>query len=175
MFVLSVKSSKTKLAMLIAAVAFLAGCMLFVTFHGERAAVRDTSVKYKADSAQQRIAFLSQFGWNVKEDPVEVEEVLIPENFDGVYEKYNQIQKEQELDLTPYKGMRVKRWSYEILNYPGYSDNSGCIRANLLVYNGLVIGGDVCSVELGGFMHGFDRPADKVTNTEESKNGASAA
>ena len=34
----------------------------------------------------------------------------------------------------------------------------GSIRANLLVYDGVVIGGDVCSVALDGFMHGFERP-----------------
>lgn len=171
MFVVSVKSSKAKLALLIAAVALLAGGMLFVTFHGDKPTARNSSVNLKGADAQQRIAFLSQFGWNVKEDPIEVEEVVIPENFDEVYEKYNQIQKEQELDLTPYKGMRVKRWTYEILNYPGYKSDSGCIRANLLVYNGLVVGGDICSAELGGFMHGFERPAD----IGEKQNGTSAA
>lgn len=164
MFVLSVKSSKVKLAALTAAVALLAGLMIFVTYHGDRQAAQNSSINLKAADSAQRLAFLSQFGWEVTEDPIEVREVLIPETFDGVYEKYNLIQKEQDFDLSLYKGRRVKRWTYEVLNYPGYGADCGCIRANLLVYDGLVIGGDICSTELGGFMHTFERPAD----TEES-------
>ena len=46
-------------------------------------------------------------------------------------------------------------WSYDILNYPGYENTEGIIRGNILVYEGTVIGGDICSNELGGFMHTF--------------------
>lgn len=170
MFVLSVKSSKMKLFLLISFVILLAVSMIAVTLHGGKPTSNTANINFKAANAEQRVAFLSQFGWNVTEDPIEVAEVLIPETFDDVYEKYNVIQKEQELDLTPYRGKRVKRWTYEILNYPGYDSDCKCIRANLLVYDGLVIGGDVCSVELDGFMHGFDRP-----DKGESKNGTAAA
>ncbi|MBR2893486.1 MAG: DUF4830 domain-containing protein, partial [Clostridia bacterium] len=46
-------------------------------------------------------------------------------------------------------------WSYEIKNYPGYENTDGVIRGNILVYDGIVIGGDICSIELDGFMAGF--------------------
>ena len=109
----------------------------------------------KASDTKERVAFLSQFGWEVSEDPLEVAEVIIPTEFDETYKAYNDIQKKQGFDLEKYKGTRVKRWTYEIKNYPGYAGNSGCIRANILVCDGNVIGGDICSVELDGFMHGF--------------------
>ncbi len=84
-----------------------------------------------------------------------VAEVIIPSEFDDTYKAYNEIQKKQGFDLEKYKGSGVKRWTYEIKNYPGYAEDSGCIRANMLVCDGKVIGGDICSVELDGFMHGF--------------------
>ena len=45
----------------------------------------------------------------------------------------------------------------EIENYPGQAEG---VRANILVYKNKVIGGDVCSVELDGFMHGFAQRTD---------------
>jgi len=92
----------------------------------------------KASDTKERVAFLSQFGWEVSEDPLEVAEVIIPTEFDETYKAYNDIQKKQGFDLEKYKGTRVKRWTYEIKNYPGYAGNSGCIRANILVCDGNV-------------------------------------
>lgn len=165
MFVCSVKSSKLKVLLLIilcivAAVAFF----LVSSMNNKKASKGGTSIK--AGNAEERVAFLSQYGWEVSEDPIEVSEVIIPSEFSDTYEKYNKIQKGQDFDLKKYKGMRVKRWTYQVKNYPGYAKNSSCIRANILVYNGLVIGGDVSSVELDGFMHGFDMPKERPKPTK---------
>ena len=105
----------------------------------------------KAETPKERIEFFRQFGYEAKEDPVSVKEVVIPEEFDDTYNEYNELQKSQGLDLTDYKGVRVKSWSYEITNYPGY-ESSGTIRGNLLTYGGTVIACDISNVELGGFM-----------------------
>ena len=110
----------------------------------------------KAETNDDRIAFFSQFSWLVAEDPIEVKEVVIPKEFDETYTQYNELQKKQGLDLEDYKGVRVKMWSYEILNYPGYENSSGIMRGNLLVYDGNVIGGDICNIQLDGFMATFD-------------------
>lgn len=162
MFVYAVKSSKKKLAIIGIAVAAIVAVLIavFTQMGTQPSSATQSGVTVKAGNAQERIAFLAQFGWDIKEDPLQVEEVLVPAEFDEVYEKYNDIQKRQEFDLAKYKGCRVKRWTYEILNYPGQeaSAANGAIRANVLVYEGAVIGGDVCSVALDGFMHGFERP-----------------
>lgn len=164
MFYVSVKSSSLKTVALIAAVA------VFATIGGVYAVKKSKStpvssmngIVYKAATAEERLSFLSQFGWEVEEEPAEVKEVVIPEEFDDVYNQYNVIQKEQKLDLEKYKGARVKCWSYNVKNYPGYENSDGVIRANLLVYGGVVIGGDISSIELSGFMHTFDFPQDKA-------------
>ena len=94
--------------------------------------------------------------------------MIIPAEFDRGYEKYNEIQKAQNLDLMPYAGKRAKRWTYSIKNYPGYEGADGTVQANILVYEGAVIGGDVCSTELDGFMQGFDFPTKTAAQSEST-------
>lgn len=162
MFVYAVKSSKKKLAVIGAGVAVLIAVLIYILFRSgtmPSASTGDASIR--AGNEEERIAFLSQYGWDVAEDPIKVEEILIPNEFDDVYTKYNEIQVQQGFDLSAYKGCRAKRWTYTILNYPGeggVQPTDGSIRANLIVYDGSVIGGDVSSVALDGFMHGFERP-----------------
>lgn len=155
MYIYSVKASKVKLVIFCAVLVIAAAAIALTLTKGEPAST-DSGISHKAGSAAERLAFISQFGWEVSEDPKEVAEVIIPAEFDDIYTSYNEIQQEQELDLTPYKGLRAKRWTYEVLNYPGYEGKPGAVEINLLVYDGAVIGGDVCSLELNGFMHGFD-------------------
>ncbi len=164
MFVLSVKSEKLRIFSLIV-LAVLAGVGISLLTKGESTVSDMNGIVLKAGNAEERVAFLSQFGWEVSEEPLEVAEVMIPSEFDDTYILYNEMQTEQGFNLEKYKGVRAKRWTYEIRNYPGYPEDSGCIRANILVYEGNVIGGDVCSVELDGFMHGFENPSTGTTTT----------
>ena len=43
---------------------------------------------------------------------------------------------------------------YTVTNYGNYN---GTVLANLLVYRGRVIGGDICSADANGFIHGFSK------------------
>ncbi len=160
MFVISVKSSKLKKygAVFLALVLVTLGAVYYVSASRDKPVANLNGIVMKAGDSAERTAFFSQFGWQIKEEPCEVKEVIIPSEFDDVYTKYNDIQKEQGLDLEKYKGARVKMWSFEILNYPGYENSDGVIRGNILVFENTVIGGDVSSTELGGFMHGFEKP-----------------
>lgn len=160
MFVCSFKSSLIKkvFAGLLAASAVAAAAILVCTEPqkpAEAAVKSGSELNYKAADNSERLAFISQFGWEVPEEPLEVREVIIPEDFDEAYEKYNDIQLAQGLDLSKYCGKRVKRWTYVINNYPDMPENDGTVRVNMLVYKDSVIGGDVCSIKLDGFMHGF--------------------
>lgn len=167
MFVYSVKSAKLKKIGLAVIIVVAVAALIYFTADNKPTA-RDGAVSLKAGSADERLAFLSQFGWEVEEEPVEVSEVMIPAEFDEDYEKYNEIQKGQNHDLSTYKGKRVKRWTYAVKNYPGYESRSDVIQANLLVYNGMVIGGDICSLELNGFLSGFDFPEVNTPGTQGS-------
>ena len=156
MFIYTVKSKQIRAILIILFVVLTVAVLIFLS-KDSRNVSTDSTANLKASDHSERMSFISQFGWEVSEEPTEVREVIIPETFDDVYTKYNEIQLSQGFDLSSYKGMRVKRWTYAVKNYAGYEDKD-CRRINILVYDGSVIGGDVCSVELNGFMHGFSKP-----------------
>lgn len=179
MFVYSVKTSKAKMIIIAAVIVAAAGVLVFFGSRGRGAeTAQDGAISYKAEDSAQRLAFLSQFGWRIAEDPAEVSEVIIPQEFDKGYTEYAEMNRAQGLDLGLYKGVRAKRWTYNVLNYPGYENRSGVVQANLLIYEGRVIGGDICSLEQGGFMQGFDFPdigndhrrADRSSRTDRNRN-----
>ncbi len=157
MFVLSLRANKKRLVFILAGIVAVL-LVIYFAVNRESPAVNDGAISLKASDAGERLAFLSQFGWEVDEDPVKVEEVIIPTEFNSVYEKYNQLQIGQNFDLTKYAGKTAKKWTYKIKNYPGYGADSDFIHANILVCEGAVIGGDVSSQEQNGFMRGFDFP-----------------
>ena len=97
---------------------------------------------------------LKQFGFDCAKDALEVCEITLPSQFDGVLCDYNEIQKRQGLDLSKYKKKNVMRYTYKITNYEGFD---GTVYANLLVYRNKVIGGDICSADIKGFLHGFEK------------------
>ena len=107
----------------------------------------------KAATSDEQILFLHTFGWDTEPAPNEIIEISIPAQFDDVYENYNQIQKNQGFDLSEYKGQSVKQIKYTIVNYP---DTDEKVYAVILICDDKIIGGDIRSGELGGFMHGFD-------------------
>ncbi len=117
------------------------------------------SIRYdKVKSADDAAKFLSQFGWVVDAGSAETQEVTIPAEFDKIFAGYNELQKSQGLDLSKYKKKAVTRYTFAVTNYEGYE---GAVYANVLVYRGRVIGGDICSADVSGFIHGFEKPAEE--------------
>lgn len=108
----------------------------------------------KIKSNEDRINFIKQFGWEVEAQPIKEQSVTIPKDFDKVFAAYNEIQRKQGLDLSSFKKKSVMRYTYVVTNYPDYE---GEVYVNILVYRNNVIGGDVCSADVNGFVHGFER------------------
>jgi len=168
-FILTVKSNRIKKIIIFI---FLAVITLFSIFtlkvikaNSNNQTTKNISVNKSSlgvKSNEERINFLSQFGWEVNPEPLEIVEVHIPETFNSTYENYNTIQKKQGLDLSKYKGKSCNRFTYQVLNH---KDSPKGTRANILVYKNKVIGGDICSVELDGFMHGFSQNENIIKDT----------
>ncbi len=169
MFVLSLKAQNIKLYFSIA-ISVLTVILVAVLIPAnsepiakqEEIAVAQT--KTKSDfknivSNEDRIEFLKLYGWEVDENPREIEEITIPVKFDPIYEKYNQIQIGEGLDLEKYKGKTVKKYTYLVSNY----EYDGTVLANLLIYRDRVIGGDITSLKSDGFLHGFTKGNDFLT------------
>ena len=106
-------------------------------------------------TAEDRAAYLEHFGWKISPEPSSVEELKIPEEFDDRYQEYLELQAGQGFDLTKYSGKRVKRYTYSIKNYP--TGETGVV-ANLLIYKNTVIGGEILSPTMNGFLHGLAMP-----------------
>ncbi len=161
MFVFSVTSKNIKYASIVLLLVVFAGVLATISrvqlkrLNTQPVGAETKTINFKAGNNKERMSFISQFGWEVNQEPEEVAEIIIPQEFDEVYNNYNSIQLKQGCDLRDYAGMRVKRWTYVIKNYPGYTEKDTCVRINILIYDGMVIGGDVSSTELAGFMHTF--------------------
>ena len=70
MFVYSVKTSKAKMIIIAAVIVAAAGVLVFFGGRGRGAeTAQDGAISYKAEDSAQRLAFLSQFGWRIAEDP----------------------------------------------------------------------------------------------------------
>ena len=98
------------------------------------------------------VSFLNSFGWAADPEPVTVKNVQIPAKFTPVYKQYNELQKRQGFDLSKYRADIVESYSFRILNHPAPGD----VFANVLVYKGRIIGGDICSFAINGFMTSLD-------------------
>ena len=156
MFVYSMRASTLKFfgVVCVALAVLIALIALVPTYDADATASETVSYTYdKIKSDDDVEKFLAQFGWQVGAEPHETADVTIPEEFDKIFAAYNEIQKRQGLDLSRYKRKDVKRYTYLIENYPDYE---GKVYANVLVYRGKVIGGDVCSADVEGFIHGFE-------------------
>lgn len=165
MFSVTFRVSKKQIAVAAATfvIAFGVGIWARAALSELRGDPAQTTAKkvWRADAKtnEQRVEFLTSFEWEIEQEADEIVDVKIPEEFDDVYENYNALQKRQGCDLKKYAGKRCKRYTYIVTNYPGKPEN---IRANLLVVNGKLVGGDICSIELEGFIHGFRKEADEI-------------
>ena len=155
MFVCSFKPRSLFKKLLCAAAILAAVLLIALTLHPfespapvQPAAQHDTCVP----NGLAQVRFLQSYGWEVSEQPCEMVQVVIPETFGDVYENYNKIQKQQGFDLSQYCGEVCESYTYMLNSYP--SGETGVI-AQLFIYKGRVIGGDIHSASLGGFMHGL--------------------
>ncbi len=166
MFIYSMRAGTIKLVGVICvALTVLVTLIAFVPTYAvtsqTSANAAEGSNQYKYDNikdAKDVVGFLSQFGWETEGSPVETKAVTIPSEFDKVFSVYNELQKEQGLNLSKYKNKEVTRYTFKVTNYKDYE---GTVYANVLVYRHRVIGGDICSADVSGFVHGFEYPAKK--------------
>lgn len=176
MFIFSVKADKRKICIVLAAVLVVVTSVIVVLkLRSNKPSAECAGVKYTLCAAtnEERVAFFSQFGWQVEPEPIEIKEVTIPATFNDVYMNYNKIQKEQGLDLMPYAGKACKQWVYEVVNYPNEPD----VRGTILVVDNRVIGGDLSTTAVDGFMTGFqgEHPSNDILNPKPSSSALTSS
>lgn len=142
--VLNMKLNRNRLAA--AGFVLLLIALMFVSYGAAAEDDRPNGVDLSA-----RLGFLAGFGHYCDGETERSKSVVIPQEFGDVYEQYNALQKLQGYDLARYKGQAATLYTYAVTNYPGGEE----VYAHLLVLNDAVIGGDIASARLDGFMEGL--------------------
>lgn len=165
MMVMTAKVDMKKVIMILAAVVVLIVGLILLLGGGEE------DITPTAGSAvttnDDRVKFLTDFGWEVSTSPTESSQVRIPKESTEVYDRYNALQKSQGYDLTTFAGKTVMRYVYKVNNYPNATEP---VYATLLVYKNQVIGGDVTDTAAKGNIQGFKMP----TTTEPQSTSPAA-
>ncbi|MBE6892123.1 MAG: DUF4830 domain-containing protein [Ruminococcaceae bacterium] len=166
MFILSAKLTRSKLLTFGLICCCLAIVLIVSIPQGDETTAKTKNLR--GETNEQRIEYLKSFGWEIVEEPTESTEVVIPSEFDETYESYNLLQQTQGFDLSKYKGKKVMRYTYSVKNYPTDSAENVC--ATLLVSDKKIIGGDISSTSLGGFMHSLLKPtsSNKDENAQQT-------
>ena len=158
MLIITAKVPRRKLAFGTALAALVCCCALGLNL-GDMAARQTAASAVPSGKGvrtnEDRVEFLAAYGWEVEEDPLATQELLIPEELDEGYREYLALQESQGFHLERLAGKRVKRYTYEVTNYP--TGETG-VQANLLIRNNTVVGGEVLSPRMDGFLHGLARP-----------------
>ena len=147
MFVISFKTGKRKIVLALAVTLVALTAVLVAA----RVSSHSMSGLPAGETNEERLSFLASWGWQAEEEPLEMREVLIPAEFDDVYLRYNEVQIAQGMDLRPFAGRTCSQWVYRVTNHPSGRE----VRASLLVLDGHIVGGDLSTAELGGFLTGF--------------------
>ena len=151
MLVMTAKVDKKKLIIAAAAAVMLIVAIVIVCCTAGTSA---TSGSLGVTSNEDRIHFLTSYGWEVAASPVESGQVLIPTGSSQVFDRYNALQQTMGYDLSDYAGKTVMRYVYKIKNYPGATEE---VYATLLICNNQVIGGDITDTSVNGKIQGFGK------------------
>lgn len=161
MMVMTAKVDLKKIALVLGAVAVVI-LALILLFGGDHTQTTSASPISNNDA---RVKFLSGLGWEVATSPTESGQVRIPENMSEVFDRYNELQKQQGYDLTAYAGKNVMRYVYKVENFPGSGEP---VYATVLVYKNQIIGGDITDTAAAGKVQPLKKPAEKPAKPTEA-------
>ena len=168
MMFLTAKVDMKKIAMILGAIAVVIVALILLLGGGEKA---QSTAAPTVSNNDARVEFLKKFGWQVSSSPVESSQVRIPEERGEVFDRYNQLQKSQNYDLTQYGGKNVMRYVYKVNNYPNATEP---VYATVLVYKNQVIGGDITDTAPGGKVQGFKMSTDSPSPTAPAASAAAS-
>ena len=151
MFVCSVRASTLRFVLiLVLSVAILGSVLIIGSTRSASYSASSGSIDFSGiKTNEERLEFISKFIPEISGEPKESVTFSVPESFDRIMLSYNEIQKQQGLDITKYKNKKVTRYTYELQKYEDYD---GPVYVNLVIYRGTVIACDVSSADPTGFI-----------------------
>ncbi len=151
MIIYTAKFSKRKAIAILLTLALIISAVILMLPDKAEAVEQTAKTIGSIKTNDDRVAYLQSLGYMVSSQPEGEKTVTIPKEFDAVYIRYNEVQKEGGFDLEPYKAKRVTLYTYNIPDYDGLPN----VKAELIIYKDRIIGGDIFTVNLDGFMHGL--------------------
>ena len=103
-----------------------------------------SSIGNKIVTNEDRVELISSLGYTVLPEIVEEKQIIIPNKFNDVYMKYNDLQQKSGFDLKKFSGLKANVYKYKI--------DGKDLFVNIILSDGVLIGGDVSSSELNGEM-----------------------
>ena len=103
-----------------------------------------SSIGNKIVTNEDRVELISSLGYAVLPEIVEEKQIIIPNKFNDVYMKYNELQQKSGFDLKAFSGLKANVYKYKI--------DGKDLFVNIILSDGVLIGGDVSSSELNGEM-----------------------
>lgn len=86
------------------------------------------------------IKFLEQFGYTADE-LYDARSIVLPPEFEGIYIDYNDLQKSQGFDLTPYLGEKAEQYTYSLKESSDFATVVAC-------------GGKVVAAHISSMLYG---------------------
>ena len=111
--------------------------------------------KPNLSTLEGRQAYLETLGWEIDPGSEEHKSVRVPESLDGIIADYNELQLQQDFDLSKHLGEACEQYSYTVTNYP---DPEQTVLITVYIQGKELIAGDVHSTALNGFMQGLKKP-----------------
>lgn len=135
------------LALALLPVFLLCGCL------GSRAPESNDPID--ASGNDQRLAYLTELGWEVEPEPLETLVLQLPAELGESYGDYLKLQERQGFSFAQCAEKTVSRYTYAVTNHPTCK---GPVQINLWVCDGLLVGGDVTAPGENGFIVGVTYP-----------------
>ncbi len=150
MFVYSVRASSLKFFAVIALTVALVVAIVLIGGGSDAMTASAGGVDFSGvKTNEERLEFIRQFVPEAAGEPSDSETFSVPEDFDRIMRSYNEIQKQQGLDISKYKNKKVTRYTYEVEKLGDYDKP---VFINLIIYRGNVIACDISSADPDGFV-----------------------
>lgn len=148
MFTKCLKLTKKSAAALILVAGVIMAALVIVCSNPQR--IFSTVDMINVSDTEGRVKYLAGCGWKADPDSEHSCDITLPREFSGVLSDYAEMQTRQGYDFASCGGAECSQFTYTVTNYEGFS---GTVYATLYVKGTRVIGGDIHSASIDGFMH----------------------
>ena len=122
MFVITISKRKAVKIAAVAVCTVLVGMAAigFKNFFVQDSTTAISGRSTKLSTTQEMIEYISSKGYTADIQTAQVTEVEIPKRFDASFEAFNEkIRQNDGLSLEKYKGDKVNKWTFDLLDYGG--------------------------------------------------------